>query len=566
MSLLSSIQLASNALRAQQIGLQVVGQNIANANTPGYIRQEVVLRPAPTQQFGNILLGLGVEVEAVVQKIDLFLEDRVRGASSDLAASVAKEDAYLQLESIIGELTDTDLSTSLNAFFGSITEILNQPESASPRALAVLSGETLAGDFNRLVSRVKTQRAAVNDRIQGAALEINQLVEEVRTLNLRIVQTEGGGISKSDATGLRDQRGIALARLAGLIDVRIDEQPNGSINVFSGGTFLVFESTARSVQTVFEVDRGLNIASVQIAETQADVEITAGELAGLFVARDEILGGFIDSLDEFAATLAFEFNQVFSSGQGLVGYDDLTSEFSVDDVNVALDTQGLLDFTPVNGSFQVKIFNRETGLTQTSDIFVDLNGLDADMSLTDLAAALSAVNGLSASITPTGRLQLNSESPDQEFGFADDTSGVLAALGINTFFSGSTAETLGINSELLQDPRKFAASRSGIGGDTANAVELAAFLDRPLESASGSTLSQAYDTLISDVTQGTTVSKAVANGFRVFQQTLSDQSLSISGVSLDEEAVRLITFQRSLQATARYIATLNDLLQTLVEL
>ncbi len=98
MSLLSSIQLANNALRANQIGLQVVGQNISNANTPGYIREEVVFTPAPTQRLGKLLLGLGVEVDAVVQKVDQFLLTRLRDATSDLSGAEVQEKAYLELE------------------------------------------------------------------------------------------------------------------------------------------------------------------------------------------------------------------------------------------------------------------------------------------------------------------------------------------------------------------------------------------------------------------------------------------------------------------------------------
>ena len=75
MSLLGSIQLGANTLRVNQLALQVVGQNIANANTPGYIREEAILTPAPTERRGSVLLGMGVRVEAVVQKLDRFLED-----------------------------------------------------------------------------------------------------------------------------------------------------------------------------------------------------------------------------------------------------------------------------------------------------------------------------------------------------------------------------------------------------------------------------------------------------------------------------------------------------------
>src|SRR5688572_15936420 len=163
MSLFGSIQLAKNALRAQQIGLQVVGQNIANANTPGYIREEVIFSPAPTQRVGGLLLGLGVDVTAVVQKVDQFLEERLRGATSDRSESEIQEQTYLQLESLMGELSDTDLSTSLNNFFSGIHEILNQPESGSIRNLAVLQGRTLANDINQLAMRVGQVRTDLNE-------------------------------------------------------------------------------------------------------------------------------------------------------------------------------------------------------------------------------------------------------------------------------------------------------------------------------------------------------------------------------------------------------------------
>ena len=112
----------------------------------------------------------------------------------------------------------------------------------------------------------------------------------------------------------------------------------------------------------------------------------------------------------------------------------------------------------------------------------------------------------------------------------------------------------------------FAASQSGIGADTQNAVLLAGFLDRPLDTQGGATLAQTYEKLVSETTQGAAVSRAVADGFRAFQQTLQGQKLAISGVSLDEEAINMITYQRMFQASARYIATLTELLDILVNL
>lgn len=572
MSLFSSIRMASNTLKADQIAMQVIGQNIANANTPDYIREEVILSSAPTQRLGGLLLGMGVEVEAVVQKIDRFLEERLRGAVSERASTETQEETYLQLEQIVNELTDMDLSTSLNDFFSSISEIMNQPENVSVRNLAVLQGLSLTSGINRLAEQVAQIRGDLNGRVEDIGERINRLISEIRDLNVRIAEMEGGNVSQSDAVGLRDQRLHALQNLAELIDIRVEEQPSGGVAVYNGGSYLVFEGSKRDVKVVWEDGGGMTVADLRLVETDSRLNAGAGEFGGLIASRDDILGGFYEELDEFAQTLAFEFNKVFSAGQGLSGFQELTSEFSVDASDVPLDEAGL-PFTPQNGSFQVLVRNQETGLSQTTDVLVDLNGLGDDTTLDDLAAALDAIDGISAGIAPTGELTITSDSPELEFAFADDTSGVLAALGMNTFFSGSTARDLSVNPVLLDDPTKFAASRSGIGAGTENLSEdangiprLAGFLDRPIESRDGASLAVVYDQLVAGVTQGSRVVQAAAESARVFEETLYAQKMSISGVSLDEEAVRLMAHQSSFQASARYIATLHELLMVLVNL
>lgn len=565
MSLFSSIQLANNALMAAQLGVQVTGNNIANATTPGYIRQNVVLTPAATQRKGDLLLGLGVDVTAVIQQTDKFLEERLRGAVSDRANGETQESAYTQLETLLGELSETDLSSTMSRFFGSINDVLNQPESIPVRNLAVLQGQTLASDISRLDSRVRDIREDVNKRIGDAATDINRLANEIAKLNRQITSAEGGAVSKSDAVGLRDQRGVALQELAKIIDVKVVEQDSGDVTVFAGGEYLVFESTVREVMTVVTPDRGLNVVEVRIKATDAPLNVSSGKLTGLMAARDQILGDFIDQLDGFAQTLMFEFNKIYSSGQGLTGNTTLTSEFGVDNVQLPLDQAGL-PFTPVNGSFQVQIYNQQTKITETHDIFVKLNGLDDDTTLENLQQQLDAIDGLKAELTPTRGLKLAAESPVLSFAFANDTSGALASLGIGTFFTGTGAGNISVSEVVKKDPAKFAASAGGIGKDTTNAVALAGFLDRPLDSQSGASIGDMYSSLAGNVTQQSAVSKAVAEGFRVFQLTLDGQRLAISGVNIDEETVNLISYQRMYQASARFISTVNEMLEALINL
>ncbi len=565
MSLFSSIQLAGNALRASQIGLQVVGQNIANANTPGYIREEVVLTPATTQQVGKLLFGLGVDVEAVVQKVDKFLQERLRNAASDRASGQVQEDAYAQLEALLNELGDEDLSTTLGAFFGSIQEILNAPESLATRHLAILRGQTLADDIRRLFSRTLEIRRDLDDRVKKAADDINRLLKEIAALNVKIAKVEAGSTGNSDAVGLRDQRGKLLSDLAELIDIRVDEQTEGQTNVSLNGIYLVAEGIYREVKIVEESDEGFALSEVVLADTEEPIGQTGGRLAGLKIARDEIVGQFLDELDQFAAALIYEFNRVFSGGQGLQGYGEVESLFAVEDATVRLDQAGL-PFAVQSGSFQVMVYDQQTGLTETTDISIDLLDPQQGTTLEQLAAALDAVEGVGAEVTDTRTLRIWAQSPTQQVAFAGDTSGVLAALGINVFFGGTGAGSIEVNPTVAQNPALFAASAGGVGADTQTAVELGGFLDRPLDSLQGKTIADAYEQMVSNVTQGSSAARAVAEGYRVFEETLLGQHLAISGVSLDEEAVKMLAFQRMFQAAARFIATINELLDVLVNL
>jgi flagellar hook-associated protein 1 FlgK len=557
--------MANNTLRSDQIAMQVIGQNIANANTPGYIREEVLLSPAPTQKVGGLLLGMGVRVEAVIQKIDLFLEERLRGAVSDRAGAEVTEETYSHLEGVINELGDTDLSTSMNEFFSTISEILSDPGNVAMRNLAVLKGMTLAQDIGRASERVTDMRIDLNNRVSDMSARINRLTEEIQKLNIRITETEGGDVSASDAVGLRDQRLVALEDLAKLVKIRVQEQPSGSVTVYSGGDYLVFEGIRREVEVVESTDRGIPVAEVRLSEINSPIDTASGELQGLMNSRDNVLGGFLDRMDDFARTLIFEFNKIFSSGQGLSGYDTATAEFAVDATDLELDSAGL-KFTPVNGSFQVMVHNKKTGLTQTTDVPVDLNGLGDDTTMDDLVAALNGINGISASVSTLGVLGISSDSADQQFGFANDTSGLLASLGINTFFSGSSALGMGVNRAVRNDPALFAASRAGIGADTDNGVILADFLDRPIESHNGESIGVIYDRMMGEAAQASAITQSVAEGNRIFEQTLRGQKLATSGVSLDEEAIRLISHQHSFQASARFIGVLGELLDILVSL
>ncbi len=565
MSIYSSMQMATNTLRATQIGLQVVGQNIANANTDGYIREEAIFEPGPIQRDGNLVLGLGVKVGGIIQRVDSFIQERLFGSRSDRAGAEVEEQAYQQVETILSELTDSDLSTAMSDLFASIAEVLNQPESVAIRNLVILRGQTVTSRINGLSKRLLDLRKDLNTLTAALEGEINTLTDTIRTLNVRITTTEGGELATSDAGALRDQRNAAVDRLAEIMDIQISEQPSGALNVSVDGEYLVFESRRRLVSTNKTSEDGVILDTIQFDETKSPLNVTSGELAGLYESRDTVVKGLFDQLDEFARTLVFEFNKLYSRGQGLTGYEEVTAEFPVDDPDLELDAAGL-PFTPTSGSLDVLLHNVDSGLHTTHTILINLDGIDLDTTLNDVASAIDAIDGLSSSITSTGELTVSSDSADLTFAFAGDTSGLLASLGINTFFSGTNAGNLGIKDYLEADAGKFAASAEGIAEDTKNGVDLAGFMERPLEAAGGELITDVYDQIVNNVAQGSAVATAVKDGFITFEQTLEGAHDAVSGVNLDEEAVKLLALQRLYQVSARYIKELSDLLDILVNL
>jgi flagellar hook-associated protein 1 FlgK len=565
MSLFSSIQVGASALQATQIGLQVAGQNIANASTPGYIREEAVLSPGPTQQVGDLLEGTGVEVQGITQDVNTFLEQQLRGANSDQANASINNQTYTQLQGVLGALNSTNLDTSLSSFFSSIANVLNQPEDSTVRNQAVLNGQALAGTFNSLNAQVDQLRSNLNTQVVSDAGTVNSLLTQINSLNTQIATLTGGNNLPSAAVGLTDARNSALSSLSQLMNINVQEQPDGTMTVYSGGQYLVNEGVVRQVQVDNSTNRGQQVANLALAGSDTPLSITSGEVAGLINSRDNILGGFVDQLNSLAGTLSSEFNKIYSTGQGLSGYTQVTSATPVSNADAPLDETGLA-VTPVTGDFQVQVYNTQTGLSQNTDVHVVESGLGDDTTLNSLAAQLNSISGLSATVNAQGQLTIATTAANTQVAFSGDTSGALAALGINTFFTGSDAGSLSVNSAAVQDPSTFAASAGGVGVDTNVAQQLANFANVPLASQGGSTLTAMQNTLVANVTQGANVAQSASDGATSFQQSLQSQETSVSGVSLDEETVSMLEYQHDYEASARFISTISSLLDQLVQL
>jgi flagellar hook-associated protein 1 FlgK len=246
---------------------------------------------------------------------------------------------------------------------------------------------------------------------------------------------------------------------------------------------------------------------------------------------------------------------------------DVTGGIVVDDPAAALNsTAAGLEFAPVNGSFVVHLKQKGTGPTSSTLIQVDLDGLNGDdTTLNALAAALDGIDGLSATVTG-GQLRIATDGAGGEFSFSQDSSGVLAALGINVFFTGTGAQDIGVNAAVKARPGLLAAAGNGQVGDNATARTIADLASRPLASLEGISLEEAYERMINQTAVSASGARTSATAAASVRETLLSQREALSGVSLDEEAINLIREQRAFQAAARLIAAVDEMMRTLIGL
>ncbi len=566
MGLNATLSMAKQSLEIFGTGIQVAGQNISNAGTPGYIREELVLNAADPFRQGALVLGTGVEISGIQQQIDLFLETRIHTANTDFSSISERNSIYKQLESELRELSDGDLSTGLNDFLATINNVVNQPGSIPDREFVVNEAEKFAAEILSLRTRVDGLREVQSINVENLVKEANELIDQITNLNPKISKLEASGLLQSDAGALRTQRYAALNRLSELIPIRYRERTDGAIDVFTGSDYLILAGTSQKLTLQTDTDRGVVVHEVLLSQTNSNISRTGGELKGIIEGRDDILGGFVDQLDTYASNLIFEFNKIHASGEGTAGFEQLTSASRALDTSATLNSaQSGLPFQPTHGSFQIKVTNKTTGQTNTSTINIDLDGIGADTTLNSLSSAIGGVANLSSSISTDGYLSISAAS-DYTFQFSNDTSGALAAIGINTLFTGSGSTDIGINSVVKQNQQFLATGQGGGPSDGSNAVLLAAFAENPIDSLGNISLDSFYEKVISSVSQASASEAALAEGAQAFRDSLMGQREQFSGVSIDEETINVLTFQRAFQSAARLVSTIDELFTILLNI
>ena len=564
MSINGALQIGQSAILASQAAIQVACNNIANASTPAYHRQIARLSPSRPEFIGRAgFIGTGVQLSRIVRSVDSALQSRTRSAISDQNAAEIDSRFLNAIESVRNELTSQDLSSRLSAFFNSFSELSNSPNDEAVRTVVIQQGSGLATAIRELRTEHTNVRTEI-DRALGATVRtVDGLLEQVAEVNRQIVEAEQG--TNGGANALRDRRDELVAEVAQYLPINTIEQPNGALDIHVGSTPIVLAGDSRGVVLRTEASASGTTVSLRVKADGTTLNPDAGQVGALFRQRSDTVDPAINDLDTLASQLAFQVNRIHSQGQGTRGFSSVTALNRVDDptANLSADAAGV-PFEMRNGSFELHVTNSSTGIRTTVLIAVDPATTTLDELAATITAAMPAGTG-SASVTPDGALKIDAAGGYQ-LSFSNDTSSVLAALGVNGFFGGSDGSDIAINQQIIDDPRLLASGRDHIAGSNAVALDIAALEDLSVDSLGGRSLRGYWQSCTTDLAVRTQASNTKAESTRLVRESLDAQSQAASGVSLDEESINMLSYQRQFQAAARYIATIDETLQTLLSI
>lgn len=322
MTTLSSVLLAGlSGLRASQAGLGISSQNIANANTPGYVRTEVSF--APRTEFG---VASGVQVNEIRRAADRFLATAAYISNASYGAANVRADLLARAQASFGDPNkQTTMFAMLDDFWASVSDISVDPSSALRRDEAVGALASTFAETRRVGESIQSLIAEADQRISDTVEEAQSLINRIHALNEEITLSKRAGAESSAA---ENAQSALIDQLSEIMDVTVTPQGEGGVHVrTSGGALLVGQRAATLNYTpnsaAFSTP-GVITFNEELG-TQSNIEpfLSNGTLKGLLDVRDRDLAGLAEALGGFSAALADSLNAVHNENASAPAVDEM---------------------------------------------------------------------------------------------------------------------------------------------------------------------------------------------------------------------------------------------------
>ncbi len=309
----SALSIAVGALRTEQGALDVTTNNVANANTPGYSRQQVVFSENPPIVMASLTYGTGVSLLDPHSVRDPILEVRIQQETQQQGENDAVVGAMQQIQVMFDDTSGGDIGTQISKFFGAVSQLSTDPTNQSLRQGMLTAAGNLANAFRTTAGNLVKQRGSLDQNVQQSVQQANTLTKQIAALNAQITGLEN---LHENASAFIDQRTQLIDELSGLIDVAVVPTDNGVTLTTLKGTALVAGAESFVLNTQPDVSGVQHIFSQGMDITS---RITSGKIAGLLQARDQKIPTLLSNLDTLAAGFANAVNTANAAGSDMNG-------------------------------------------------------------------------------------------------------------------------------------------------------------------------------------------------------------------------------------------------------
>lgn len=305
MSISSLTNIAQSALLAQETAIQVTGQNIANAQTPGYSRQRLALSASTPNNTPNGVLGTGVSITSITRSRDALLDQQYRTQSAPSSSYQERSTLLGQIQDVYGEPSTTGLASTMDNFFNSWSELASNPADASAKAVVQQAGAQLASTFNNYATQLSNIAANTRTGLTDSIAQVNALTSQIASMNAQIVGASSSGASPND---LMDQRDTLLDQLSQMVSITVSGNKNGSDQVDIGGIQLVNGTAATSLSIGSGVPLTISTGNGDVLPS------VGGQIGAMITVANVDLPAAQNGLDALASSIITDVNTQHAAG------------------------------------------------------------------------------------------------------------------------------------------------------------------------------------------------------------------------------------------------------------
>jgi len=616
-STFSGIEMGKRSLQAHTTALTTIGHNLSNASTDGYSRQRVnmnptdpLYRPELNREERPGQIGQGVDVASIERIRDNLLENRILAQGDEAGYWNTRDEYIMMVEQVYNEPSDLSVRSLMDKFWEGWQELAIHPEDDASRQAVLQRGQGLIDGINNRYGRLKEIRTMINDDVKVSVGQVNGILNDISQLNIQIEKSQALGDNPND---MLDKRDLLVEKLSGYMNITVDNRDPDEFQIHTSGLHLI---QGKQVHYLDTAPNPLNESYVDIVwkDNGSYADLKNGKLSSLIELRDTDLRGEIQKLDMMTINFTDMVNEIHSNAWGKNGETgvDLFQEYQfINNNNGNYDRNGDGEF---DSSYVFRMTGtnvldpkQQTGLAGTMTLAGPSGNLDIEYfpadtvedivkrinnSSSEVVARLDRNNNLILKASPASAI----ENPDFVIRHVEDSgqflvgyAGILENSGIDGSYNWDQPDAVNvlngaeyavaplshpagwieINSEVKKDPSMLAAGfgvsgRVAESGDGSAALAIAQLRNQPVMVGKLTSFDDYFADTVAEIGLKGEVAGRSNEAQQLVMKDLKDIQSSISGVNLDEEMADMIKFQHGYSAAARFVANVDEMLDTII--